>query len=248
MNRWLTLFLAGAAISVIALPVYVWRAPRPVEPGRGEVRQAHYVGYKHCIECHQEAYADWMGSDHERAMDVATDATVLGDFNDAVFVAKNGKQTRFFRQNGAFMVETEGEDGQPGIFEVTHVFGHDPLQQYLVPFPGGRLQCLTIAWDRIRGEWYDLYAGQEVPAGDWLHWTGRAQTWNTMCAECHSTNLEKKYDPVEDVYHTSWTDINISCEAGQTHLNSFILSVSGFFFCGRCFSGFIDDQIGIGLG
>ncbi len=40
----------------------------------------------------------------------------------------------------------------------------------------------------------------------------------------------------------------VGSNSGQTHLNSFILSVSGFFFCGRCFSGFIDDQIGIGLG
>ena len=36
-------------------------------------------------------------------------------------------------------------------FEITYTFGHDPLQQYLVPFPGGRLQALSLAWDSRAG-------------------------------------------------------------------------------------------------
>lgn len=222
MSPWMKLFFAGGVIALLALPAYHWRVPRS-DPGQGDVTPAPlYVGYQQCIECHQEAYEAWKGSDHERAMDVATEATVLGDFNNAIFVRHDGKESRFFRDHDKFMVETEGHDGKQTVFEITHVFGHDPLQQYLIPFPGGRLQCLTIAWDRIKNEWYDLYAEQDIPAGDWLHWTGRAQTWNTMCAECHSTNLEKKYDPVADTYHTSWSDINVSCEAchgpGSGHL------------------------------
>ena len=79
-------------------------------------------------------------------MDVATEQTVLGDFNDVTFTHR-GKTSRFYRRDGKFLVETEGPDGTPGEFEVKYVFGVRPLQQYLVPFPGGRLQCLTIAWD-----------------------------------------------------------------------------------------------------
>ncbi len=37
--------------------------------------------------------------------------------------------------------------GKPGDFEIAYTFGVRPLQQYLVPFPGGRLQTLGIAWD-----------------------------------------------------------------------------------------------------
>ena len=42
---------------------------------------------------------------------------------------------------------TDGPDGKLADFEVKYTFGVYPLQQYLVPFPGGRLQALGIAWD-----------------------------------------------------------------------------------------------------
>ncbi len=41
------------------------------------------------------------------------------------------------------------------------------------------------------------------------------------CAECHSTNYAKNYDPVKQSYSSTWTDMNVSCEAchgpGEAH-------------------------------
>ena len=34
-----------------------------------------------------------------------------------------------------------------------------------------------------------------------------------MCAECHSTNLQKNYSLESDQYETTWTDLNVACEA-----------------------------------
>jgi tetratricopeptide (TPR) repeat protein len=34
-----------------------------------------------------------------------------------------------------------------------------------------------------------------------------------MCAECHSTNLKKNYDLKTDSYRTTWSEIDVSCEA-----------------------------------
>jgi tetratricopeptide (TPR) repeat protein len=34
-----------------------------------------------------------------------------------------------------------------------------------------------------------------------------------MCAECHSTNLRKGYDPTSKTFTTTWSEINVSCEA-----------------------------------
>ena len=34
-----------------------------------------------------------------------------------------------------------------------------------------------------------------------------------MCAECHSTNLKKNYDLHSDAYQTTWSDIDVGCEA-----------------------------------
>ena len=92
-----------------------------------------------------------------------TEETVLGDFND-VEVEYHGITSRFYRRDGGFFVHTEGPGGEMGDFEIAYTFGHDPLQQYLVPFPGGRLQCLSLAWDSVRGEWFHLYPDTRDPA------------------------------------------------------------------------------------
>ena len=34
-----------------------------------------------------------------------------------------------------------------------------------------------------------------------------------MCAECHSTNLDKNYNAATDTFATAWSEINVGCEA-----------------------------------
>ena len=130
-------------------------------------------------------------------MDVASEETVLGDFNDAEFTL-HGITSRFYKKDGKFFVHTNGPGGEMGDFEITHTFGWFPLQQYLIPFPGGRLQTLHIAWDSRDNKWFRVPPEGPVDPDDWLYWTNAAQNWNGMCAQCHSTNLQKNYDPVTD--------------------------------------------------
>jgi predicted CXXCH cytochrome family protein len=150
-------------------------------------------------------------------MDRATEATVLGDFNDASFT-HYGVTSTFFRRNGGFFVRTDGPGGRLTEYEIGYTFGVRPLQQYLIEFPDGRLQALGICWDTRPAEdggqrWFHVYPDEPVPHDDLLHWTGLAQNWNYMCAECHSTNLRKGYDAEEDRFETTWSDIDVSCEA-----------------------------------
>ena len=42
-----------------------------------------FVGSEDCKSCHKREYDLWKGSHHDLAMDVASDETMLGDFNDA---------------------------------------------------------------------------------------------------------------------------------------------------------------------
>ena len=96
-------------------------------------------------------------------------------------------------------------------------FGVAPLQQYLLELPGGRLQALSIAWDSRPKEeggqrWFHLYPDETIVHGDPLHWTGLQQNWNFMCAECHSTNLQRGYDPATNSYKTTFSEINVACE------------------------------------
>ena len=51
---------------------------------------ATYVGRESCIECHQEAYDAWHGSDHDRAMELASDESIVADFNDTSFTPPRG--------------------------------------------------------------------------------------------------------------------------------------------------------------
>src|SRR5262249_40003548 len=101
---------------------------------------------------------------------------------------------------------------------IQYTFGLTPLQQYLVALPGGRLQALATAWDARPQEaggqrWFHLYAGEALHPPDPLHWTGREQTWNYQCAECHSTDLRKRYVATQDRYATTWAEIMVACEA-----------------------------------
>jgi predicted CXXCH cytochrome family protein len=176
-----------------------------------------YIGGGGCTACHADQAARWIGSHHDLAMQPADESSVLGDFGGAQF-SYGGVTSTFFRRDGGFWVRTDGADGTLAEFEITHTFGVEPLQQYLVAFPGGRRQALGIAWDSRPAaaggaRWFHLYPDGGIDATDPLHWTGNAQNWNAICAECHSTALDKNYSVAADAYETAWVDVDVHCEA-----------------------------------
>jgi predicted CXXCH cytochrome family protein len=175
-----------------------------------------FTGSEACAGCHEAEAKLWRTSQHALAMDHATDKSVLADFSDSSF-DYYGVHSRFFRKDGKFLVETDGPDGKLDVFEIKYTFGVDPLQQYLVELPGGRLQALSLAWDtrpRAKGgqRWFHLYPNEEIRHDDVLHWTKLNQNWNFMCAECHSTGVRKNYDAAHDRFATTWAEISVGCE------------------------------------
>ena len=227
-----TSFAGGVFILFIALVLFI-DCKRSASPDRlsqgpvGPELRAEYTGRESCRECHEKEYDLFQGSDHDMAMDTATEETVLGNFGDVRFT-HFGITSRFYRSDGKFMVHTEGPDGSMQDYQVSYVFGIRPLQQYLIEFPGGRYQCLPLCWDtRPASEggqrWFHIYQDERIPPGDVLHWTRVTQNWNYMCAECHSTNLRKNYSYNEKAYHTTWSEIDVSCEAchgpGSEHID-----------------------------
>jgi len=180
-----------------------------------------FVGSTACANCHAAQSEAWRGSQHARAMQDASEQTVHGDFGDASF-RHAGITSRFFRRDGRYFVRTDGEDGKLADFEIKYTFGIEPLQQYLIELPRGRLQALGIAWDTARKRWFHLYPGERIGHRDELHWTSRQQNWNFMCADCHSIDVRKNYDAATDAFRTTWTEISVGCEAchgpGSAHL------------------------------
>ncbi len=177
---------------------------------------ATYIGRDRCIACHEQEAKLFEGSHHDRAMEVASDQTVLGDFDDATF-ERLGVVTHFFRRGKDYYVNTEGPDGENHDYKIAYTFGYTPLQQYMVEMEGGRVQVLRVSWDTVDKKWFEVpppdATDLKLDPHDPLHWTGLAQNWNTMCAECHSTDLKKNFDLKSNTYHTTYNEIDVSCEA-----------------------------------
>jgi tetratricopeptide (TPR) repeat protein len=214
MKNWTIIgFIATIAI-VFSIPLYLLKTKYIISRPDGilPAPAAAFTGNRKCRECHKKEYDAWYNSHHDHAMEMATETSVLGDFNNAEFHI-HGVTSRFYKKEGKFLVYTQGPGGRMQEFEVTHTFGWYPLQQYLVPFPGGRLQCLPIAWDVQQKKWYHLYPDAPIAPQDWLYWTNAGQNWNGMCAECHSTNLKKNFDIQNNSYQTTWSEIDVGCEA-----------------------------------
>ncbi len=187
---------------------------------------ATWVGPNACGECHAKADSAWTGSDHDLAMQVPGSTTITADFSNSTFT-HFGVTTTFFRRDDKYMVHTDGPDGVVADFEVAYVFGYFPLEQFLIRFPNGRLQALNVCWDTTPAaeggqRWFHLYPDDETPADDLFHWTGMLQNWNYMCAECHSTNVQRNYDTETNTYATTWSELDVSCEAchgpGSRHI------------------------------
>ncbi|MCA0901154.1 multiheme c-type cytochrome [Microbulbifer agarilyticus] len=210
--------------------VHVAQGKQGKEGKKGAPPQADgnpdYVGVAQCAACHQQAFDDWQKSHHDLAMKTPDSETVVGNFDDATF-DYFGTESRFFQRDDQYFVRTDGPDGKLHDYPVAYTFGVYPLQQYLIEFPGGRLQTLSLSWDaRPKKEggqrWFHLYPDEQIKAGDPLHWTGINQNWNFQCADCHSTNLHKNYDAESQTFATRWSEMNVGCESchgpGRAHV------------------------------
>ncbi|MGA9856134.1 MAG: tetratricopeptide repeat protein [Gammaproteobacteria bacterium] len=178
---------------------------------------AHYVSSEACVSCHAQEASQWRASQHHDAMQEANAQTVLADFNNTTFTY-SGVTSKFFKRDGQFYVRTDGSDGKLTDYQIQYTYGLYPLQQYLIKFPDGRLQALSIAWDTRSKQqggqrWFDLYLKEHITYKDELFWTKPSQNWNFMCADCHSTDVHKNYDAANNTFKTSWSEISVGCEA-----------------------------------
>ncbi|WP_080578811.1 tetratricopeptide repeat protein [Sinorhizobium fredii] len=171
-----------------------------------------FVDEKSCSSCHADQAAAFAKSHHARAMAVADDRSVRGDFNNIQF-DHDGVVTTFFRRDRRFFVRTEGPDGKPADFEVKYTFAYEPLQQYLVDLGGGRLQALDVAWDTRKQQWFWLGEGSPPRPGSTFHWTGPFYRWNRTCIDCHSTDPRPNFEPQTNEYKSSYVATSIGCQS-----------------------------------
>jgi predicted CXXCH cytochrome family protein len=171
-----------------------------------------FVDEKRCAFCHADQTAAFAKSNHAKAMAVADDSTVRGNFDDAGF-EHDGVVTTFIKRGGEYFVRTEGPDGEEDEFQVKYTFAYEPLQQYLVDIGGGRLQALDIAWDTNKREWFWLGTGKPAKAGTTYHWTGPFYRWNRTCIDCHSTDPQANFQPTTGEYKSTYVATSIGCQS-----------------------------------
>ncbi|MES2440074.1 MAG: tetratricopeptide repeat protein [Verrucomicrobiota bacterium] len=176
---------------------------------------AKYAGSESCRKCHAAEFEKWQHSNHGLA-----EREVKKDEDYHAFAPKqtltHGKDTSeaFVDADGLAKILTQGLDKKRHAYPVVRVIGNNPLRQFLVPAPGGRMQTLDVSLDPAKNEWFDVYGNADERApGDWGHWTGQGMNWNAMCAACHNTRLRKNYEPQTNSYHTSMAEMSVSCEA-----------------------------------
>lgn len=188
---------------------------------RNSVANITYINDQTCASCHQAEYQQWQNSHHALAMQVATNKTVLANFNN--FKLNYAAHTiLFYIKNNIYFIEMTGPGDQIQNYKVVYTFGVDPLQQYLVQFPNGKLQVFPIAWDTKQKKWFHLNPAENMDPDNSLYWGKRYFNWNFSCADCHSTNIHKNYNEATDNYLTTWSAINVGCQAchgpGNNHL------------------------------
>lgn len=159
-----------------------------------------------CANCHKTEYDLWAQSQHALA-------------NRLVDPAKDQEA-----------MSKHKLDGNPEA-----VIGVAPLIQYLIAFPGGRLQTLDSGYDPQRKEWF----GTQDPkreTQDWGYWKNRGMNWNAQCAFCHMTNLQKGYDLDADSYKTTWDAMGITCAQCHGPMKEHLANP------GTAITGFTDEQ------
>jgi len=225
LNLALVLFLLSILIAFLVLSLaksneYQEKQSKVEILGTG-VNGTGFVDNNLCQSCHTDEYKAWKTSHHYHAMEEPSELSVLGDFDNSVYSDAN-IHAKFSKRDNLYFVALEDATGSTREFEVKYTFGWHPLQQYLLALPGGRLQALTVAWDVNEKKWFRLLSNENAHYGDAAHWAGRLHNWNSQCAECHSTNLEKNYDSITDTYQTHFSGINVNCQAchgpGEKHI------------------------------
>ncbi|MEQ8765753.1 MAG: tetratricopeptide repeat protein [Planctomycetota bacterium] len=184
---------------------------------------ADFVGSDTCRPCHERAWNAWITSQHaqaERPVDLELDAAA---FRDRVIEHGDAQESRVRVEGGTPQIVTLSGDGKVRPRDAVRAIGVEPFRQYLVEAEGGRLQAVALAYDPHRDDWFDVFGDENRRPKEWGFWDNRALTWNSMCAECHNTNLEKGYLPYEDRYETTFEELGVGCEAchgpGQAHVD-----------------------------
>jgi hypothetical protein len=203
-----------------------------------------------CQACHPAEYDTWHRSYHRTMTQVATAATVLGDFDDVV-LEDRGFRWRLYRQGEELWVQMPDPvwfeqpswlmqaldptwpDSPPQIdARVIMTTGSHHMQNYWTRRPrsderslgpdNGALLQIPWVWLIDEARWVPNQDSFITPPSGSV---GGIATWNANCSQCHSIATEPRTSESYDEFETRSVELGIACEAchgpAERHVNHY---------------------------
>ncbi|MGE0610362.1 MAG: hypothetical protein AB7O62_24955, partial [Pirellulales bacterium] len=198
-NKAIAALWGGLAAMMVAIQMFWTEQPADGESAvanRPLQREADgYVGSDSCRSCHPHNHATWHDSYHRTMTQVASEESVLGDFND---VRMSGKdfQARLFKEGSRFMVEMQVED--PPLTTISPVVmttgSHTRQAYWLESSPNSRsLTMFPYMYMCAEKQWiprHSAYVGdlclEERP--ELAVMRSDSGRWSVNCMRCHTTH------------------------------------------------------------
>ena len=191
-----------------------------------------YIGSAACQSCHSNQHRSWHESYHRTMTQVATEESVLGDFNN-VRLSGNDLGVRLFKEDGRFKVEMSLRDSPATRFyTVVMTTGSHNRQAYWLADPGDKqLKLLPFMYLRAEQRWIPRPSGyiswnSQVDSSELSAFRNEEGRWSGACIRCHTTHGQST--PVGEDGHPPATprvaEFGISCEAchgpGAAHVQA----------------------------
>jgi predicted CXXCH cytochrome family protein len=211
-RRWL---LGAFLVAVVVTSFLCWprlRYGEPVEaPDWAAGIRKGRLDSEYCISCHKEAGQNWMGSTHRMANRPVDRFHPAAWFNGHEASTHAADYKFLLDEHPLPLIQERRRDGSVLEHRPSMAIAHSTLRQFLVETKPGTFQTTEVAWDPAKQEWFGTFGMEERNPGEWGHWTGQSMNWNSMCARCHMTVYEKRYDEATDSYRSTWVEHGVGC-------------------------------------
>jgi hypothetical protein len=214
----------------VVAPAAVARSPLPNLPL--EKPTGGYIGSAACQICHPNQHGSWHESYHRTMTQVATEESVLGDFNDVRLSGKD-LDVRLFKDEGRFKAEMNlGHSPAKHVYTVVMTTGSHNRQAYWMADPHDRqLVLLPYMYLRTEQRWvprpsaYITKNGQ-ADSSELAAFRAEKGRWSHVCIRCHTTHGQA--NPVDEGGSALATprvaEFGIACEAchgpGAAHVQA----------------------------
>ena len=241
--RYLLSGVAGLALLIAFAGLFFQSKPAgPVIPEPHEVASlpnlpleqptGGYVGSAACKSCHPNQHGSWHESYHRRMTQVASDESVLGDFNNVRLIGKD-LGARLFKEDGQYKAEISLDN-----FQTTHVYtvvmttGSHVRQAYWLADPDDKqLMLLPFMYLRAEQRWIPRPSGyigrnSQSNSSELTAFQAEKGRWQFACIRCHTTHGQAV--PTNEAGQSLPTprvaEFGISCEAchgeGAAHVQA----------------------------